>query len=207
MSGLTLISFIIYCVVTSITPGPNNIMVATSGLNFGLKRSMPHIWGIGFGFSVMVMLVGLGIGTLLSSSPLLFEILKLIGIAYLLYLAYQIFHMGHMDTSVHIAKPMSFIAAALFQWVNPKAWIMAMGAITTYAANHNSWIQMIFLGLVFGLVSLPCVGVWAYLGERMQALVNEPKKIKYFNMAMAFLLVLSVLVPLYESYQFFTRTI
>lgn len=203
MSLLTFFSFIVYSTVTSITPGPNNIMLAASGLNFGLKRSIPHILGIGFGFGVMVILVGYGIGAALGSSPLLYEILKIIGISYLLYLAYKIYRAGSIKTDTKVDKPLSFMGAALFQWVNPKAWIMAMGAITTYSSANSRLIEFVFIGVIFGLVSIPSVGVWAYMGEKLKMIVNHPRKVQLFNTVMALLLVASVIVPIKDSVKFF----
>ncbi|NAR59977.1 LysE family translocator [Acinetobacter haemolyticus] len=203
MSLLTFFSFIVYSTVTSITPGPNNIMLAASGLNFGLKRSIPHILGIGFGFGVMVILVGYGIGAALGSSPLLYEILKIIGISYLLYLAYKIYRAGSIKTDTKVDKPLSFMGAALFQWVNPKAWIMAMGAITTYSSASSRLVEFVFIGVIFGLVSIPSVGVWAYMGEKLKMIVNHPRKVQLFNTVMALLLVASVIVPIKDSVKFF----
>ncbi|AZN69348.1 MULTISPECIES: LysE family translocator [Acinetobacter] len=203
MSLLTFFSFIVYSTVTSITPGPNNIMLAASGLNFGLKRSIPHILGIGFGFGVMVILVGYGIGAALGSSPLLYEILKIIGISYLLYLAYKIYRAGSIKTDTKVDKPLSFMGAALFQWVNPKAWIMAMGAITTYSSANSRLVEFVFIGVIFGLVSIPSVGVWAYMGEKLKMIVNHPRKVQLFNTVMALLLVASVIVPIKDSVKFF----
>ncbi|WP_109440314.1 LysE family translocator [Acinetobacter haemolyticus] len=203
MSLLTFFSFIVYSTVTSITPGPNNIMLAASGLNFGLKRSIPHILGIGFGFGVMVILVGYGIGAALGSSPLLYEILKIIGISYLLYLAYKIYRAGSIQTDTKVDKPLSFIGAALFQWVNPKAWIMAMGAITTYSSANSRLVEFVFIGVIFGLVSIPSVGVWAYMGEKLKMIVNHPRKVQLFNTVMALLLVASVIIPIKDSVHFF----
>lgn len=203
MSLLTFFSFIVYSTVTSITPGPNNIMLAASGLNFGLKRSIPHILGIGFGFGVMVILVGYGIGAALGSSPLLYEILKIIGISYLLYLAYKIYRAGSIKTDTKVDKPLSFMGAALFQWVNPKAWIMAMGAITTYSSANSRLVEFVFIGVIFGLVSIPSVGVWAYMGEKLKMIVNHPRKVQLFNTVMALLLVASVIVPIKYSVKFF----
>ncbi|MEB6677015.1 LysE family translocator [Acinetobacter haemolyticus] len=203
MSLLTFFSFIVYSTVTSITPGPNNIMLAASGLNFGLKRSIPHILGIGFGFGVMVILVGYGIGAALGSSPLLYEILKIIGISYLLYLAYKIYRAGSIKTDTKVDKPLSFMGAALFQWINPKAWIMAMGAITTYSSANSRLVEFVFIGVIFGLVSIPSVGVWAYMGEKLKMIVNHPRKVQLFNTVMALLLVASVIVPIKDSVKFF----
>ncbi|MBU3847846.1 MAG: LysE family translocator [Candidatus Acinetobacter avistercoris] len=196
-------SFMIYSFVTSVTPGPNNIMLAASGVNFGFKRSVPHILGIGFGFGFMVSIVGLGVGTLLSSNIILYELLKVLGIGYLLYLAYQIYQVGSVNTEPTQVKPLSFIQAAMFQWVNPKAWVMAMGAVTTYLAANSEFYWYLIIGFVYGIIGIPSTGVWAFLGEKLQKYIHDDKKIKTFNTVMAILLVLSVLKPIKDSFIFF----
>lgn len=201
MTHSIFISFLMYSVVTSITPGPNNVMMMTSGLNFGLKRSLPHMLGIGFGFGFMVLLVGLGVGALLSSSDVLFETLKVIGILYLLYLAYNIAMSGKNDMRGKADRPLSFIGAALFQWVNPKAWIMTMGAITTYTASSSTWGTFVAIGLIYGVVSIPCVGVWAIIGDRLQYLLKNEKLIRRFNIAMGLLLFVSVIPSAISVYE------
>lgn len=198
-------SFMIYSFVTSVTPGPNNIMLAASGVNFGFKKSIPHIIGIGigFGFGFMVSIVGLGVGTLLNSNIILYELLKILGIGYLLYLAYQIYQAGSVNTEPNQVKPLSFIQAAMFQWVNPKAWVMAMGAVTTYLAANSEFYWYLIIGLVYGIIGIPSTGVWAFLGEKLQKYIHDDKKLKTFNTVMAILLVLSVLKPIKDSFIFF----
>lgn len=203
MSMAAFISFLIYSFVTSITPGPNNVMSAASGVNFGLKRSIPHILGVGFGFGFMVAIVGLGIGSLLSSQPLVYETLKLIGIGYLLYLAYKIFKISSVDASAKQGTPITFLQAALFQWVNPKAWIMAMGAVTAYLSSESALYWYAIVGVVYGIFAITCTGTWAWIGQKLQALIDKPKKLQLFNAAMAGLLVMSIIYPLIESVRFF----
>lgn len=198
MSAAMLFSFILYCFVTSVTPGPNNIMLASSGITFGFKRSIPHILGIGFGFGLMVVLVGLGLGSLLSTSKLLFNTMKILGILYLLYLAYQIFCSDAVDTNASQNKPQTFLGAALFQWINPKAWIMIIGAVTAYTSAQSSLAFFSLIGLIYGAITIPSVGIWAYIGESLKHFANNPKKIKWFNQIMAGLLVLSVISPIKE---------
>lgn len=198
MSFTVLISFIIYSFVTSVTPGPNNIMLAASGVNFGFRRSIPHILGIGIGFGFMVSVVGLGIGSLISSNIVLYELLKIIGITYLLYLAYKIYHSSSVDTTSGKSKPLTFLQAAMFQWVNPKAWIMAMGAVTTYLSSQSELYWYVIIGVIYGAIRIPSTGVWALIGEKLQKYIHEPKKLKTFNMVMALLLVLSVIQPLID---------
>lgn len=201
MTHSIFVSFLIYSVVTSITPGPNNVMMMTSGLNFGLRRTIPHMLGIGFGFGFMVVLVGLGVGTLLRSSDLLFEILKVVGILYLLYLAYKIAMSGKSDMSGKADRPQSFLGGAMFQWVNPKAWIMTMGAITTYTASSSTWVTFITIGIIYGLISIPCVGIWAVIGDRLQYLLNNEKLIRGFNITMGGLLFVSTIPSAISVYE------
>lgn len=179
MSFTVFLSFVLYSFVTSITPGPNNIMLAASGVNFGFKRSIPHILGIGCGFGFMVVVVGLGIGSILSSNVILYECLKIIGIAYLLYLAYKIYRSGAMETDTKQSKPLTFMQAALFQWVNPKAWVMALGAMTTYLAGDSATYWYLILGLTYGLVGISSTGVWALIGEKLQILLlHDARRLK-----------------------------
>lgn len=204
MTIYTLLSFIIYSFVTSITPGPNNIMLISSGITFGFRKSIPHILGIGFGFGLMVTLVGLGIGSILTTSKITYEIVKIIGIVYLLYLAYKIFTTDTVNTNTESnkLKPLSFIQASLFQWVNPKAWIMTMGAVTTYTSSSSDILVFLLIGLIYAIVGIPSVAIWAYIGDKLQRQIKDRKKVKKFNIAMSILLVLSIISPLMETIRF-----
>lgn len=203
MTFTIFLSFVLYSFVTSITPGPNNLMLAASGVNFGFKRSIPHILGIGFGFGFMVAVVGLGIGSMISSNILLYEFLKIIGICYLLFLAYKIYRSSSVESAASSKKPLTFIQAALFQWVNPKAWVMALGAVTTYLAADSETYWYVILGVIYGLVGIPSTGVWAYIGEKLQSVIGQQHRLKLFNTVMALLLVGSVLKPIIDSINFF----
>ena len=132
-----LLALAAYAFVTSITPGPNNTMLLASGANFGFWPTVPHLFGINLGFSAMVLAVGLGAGSVFAAFPLLHTVLRWGGTAYLCYLAWKIANSGEMDADGHKATPMTFLQAAAFQWVNPKAWIMAIGAIATYMPSDG----------------------------------------------------------------------
>ncbi len=187
ISALALFAF-----VSSITPGPNNLMLMSSGLNYGFRMTLPHLLGVAIGFTLMVVLVGLGVMTLFDSFPMSYQILKVLSIAYLLYLAGKIALSSNADAnSFSKSKPMTFIQAALFQWVNPKAWTMALTAITIYAPSRNL-AAILLVALVFGLVNLPCVSLWVATGKRMQVILKEPKHLRAFNVTMALLLVMSL---------------
>ena len=192
MSIEILTALAIFALVSSITPGPNNIMLMNSGANFGFKRTIPHALGVSIGFTVMVALVGIGIMQLFDAWPLSYQILKVLSVVYLLYLASKI---AMSDAAAKSAKskskPFTFIQAAMFQWVNPKAWTMALTAISVYAPS-KSLSAVLFVAITFGLVNLPCISSWIALGEKMQIFLNNKKRLKIFNIVMASLLVLSL---------------
>ncbi len=189
----SLVGLVIYSFVTSITPGPNNMMVMASGLNFGFLRSVPHILGISIGFGIMVLIVGTGLGALFETYPVIHDVLRWIGAAYLLYLAWGIATSGPVDRQdARAGRTMSFLGAAAFQWANPKAWIMALGAITTYLPPEPALISVGFLALVFAVVNAPCVGAWAAFGAVLRRVLSDPSHIRMFNVVMAVLLVLSL---------------
>jgi threonine/homoserine/homoserine lactone efflux protein len=184
----------LFAIVTSVTPGPNNLMLMASGLNFGVQRSLPHYWGVTLGFTFMVLLVGFGLGSVLSRTPALYTALKIIGAVYLLYLAWQIARAGPIDEadSGDRGKPMTFLQAALFQWVNPKAWIMAVGAVSAYAGVARfPWNVIIIVGLL-GLTGGVSSGAWLLFGARLRRILTAPRAVRIFNATMALLLVVSL---------------
>ena len=196
MSLDILIALISFSFVSSITPGPNNIMLMTSGANFGLRRTLPHRMGVSIGFIVMVLLVGVGVMQIFTLFPVTYIILKVISIAYLLYLAYRIAVSASLTSKQsESAKPLTFIQAALFQWVNPKAWTMALMAITLFAPTQELHLVAI-IAAVFGLVNIPCVSAWTILGRSMNKLLKNQRNLHIFNIVMAILLVASVVIVL-----------
>ncbi|WP_416306980.1 LysE family translocator [Neptunicella sp. SCSIO 80796] len=194
-----LFAVVLFAVSSSVTPGPNNIMVMTSGVNFGVRRSLPLLAGICVGFSVMLLLVGFGFSQLFELFPGLHFVIKCVGVIYLLYLAYLIAKSAETVSSNSQAAPFSFMKGALFQWVNAKAWVVATGAIaafTTVGAGFYS--QNIMIAATFFVVSFPCVGLWLAFGSLLKNLLNSPKSRKGFNFAMAGLLALSVVPVIAE---------
>nr|WP_325251927.1 LysE family translocator [Amylibacter sp.] len=181
-----------FAFVSSITPGPNNLMLMASGANFGFWRSIPHMLGIGIGFTIMIILVGLGLIRLFDLFPLTYTILKVFSIAYLTWLAWKIANAAPPKTGESSGTPMTFVQAALFQWVNPKAWSMALTAITAYAPERTVW-SILVVGLVFGVINLPCVSTWTVLGQQIRRILNRPRWLRAFNIGMAVLLLLSAL--------------
>ncbi len=199
MTTELLLAFIAFAFVTSVTPGPNNMMLLASGVNFGLRRSLPHMFGISLGFMLLVASVGLGLGQLFEQVPLLYNVLRYLGAAYLLYLAWKIANSGAPDSQSNTAgKPFSFLQAAAFQWVNPKAWIMAIGAITTYTPQENFVVNVLLIAALFALVNCPSVGLWTVAGSLLRNWLSNARALRIFNISMAVLLVAS-LYPIFAD--------
>lgn len=184
-----------FAVATSMTPGPNNVMITASGANFGFVRSIPHMLGVAIGFMAMIAGIGLGLGEAFDRFPALHEILRYGGAAYLLYLAWRIATAAPMTADARPAatRPLSFVQAALFQWVNPKGWMMAVGALGAYTTVGGDFIlETLAIALVFGAVGLPSVALWALLGVGIGRLLQAPWALRAFNVTMAVLLVASL---------------
>jgi threonine/homoserine/homoserine lactone efflux protein len=193
MSVEVLLSLLVFCVSTLFTPGPNNMMLMTSGLNYGIRRSLPHYWGVNLGFTAMVLLVGLGLGRLFETAPILFKIIKYAGAVYLLYLTYKIATATPAEPdAADSKKPISFLEAAAFQWVNPKAWVMAVGAVTAYAAVAAFPYNMLIIALTFGVLGMASSGTWVGFGSGLRHFLKNPNAVRVFNILMAVALVASL---------------
>ena len=181
-----------FAFVASITPGPNNLMLMASGANFGFQRTIPHMAGVTIGFTVMVLLVGIGITQLFDTYPGSYVVLKYFSIGYLLYLAFKIMTAAEAPKAEETRKqPFRFLQAAAFQWVNPKAWTMALTSTAIYSPSRT--LEAIALvALVFGLVNLPCISVWAVMGQQISRFLTSTRRLKTFNFVMAGLLVASL---------------
>lgn len=195
------LSLILFTITTCGTPGPNNTMIMASGVDYGARRSVPHVAGINIGFPIMVMAVGLGLGGILHSWPVILDILRPIGVAYLLYLAYRIAATPVETDSTTRGKPLTFLQSALFQWVNPKAWIMAVGAVVTYATAPGNYlpnlVQVAIIMLVFGT---PCTVAWLISGVMIKKVITKPIHFRIFNVVMASLLALSLIPVISEMF-------
>lgn len=180
-----------FALVSSITPGPNNTMVLASGVNFGFARTVPHVLGISIGFALMVVLVGLGLGSLFHAFPWTWQVLRVVATVYLVWLAWKLATSGGVQDQ-KVGRPMGFLAAAAFQWVNPKAWVMAVGACSTYVLHGNLWLNVLLLAGIFGVVNLPSVAMWALCGSALRRWLARPRVLRAFNIGMAVLLLASL---------------
>jgi len=189
-----ILSVVLFAISSSVTPGPNNIMVMTSGLNFGVRRSLPLLGGICLGFALMLLMVGLGFAQLFSLFPSLSMLVKVVGTLYLLYLAWLIAISRDVGQSSSHTQPFGFIKGALFQWVNAKAWVVAIGAISAFTTVGEQFaLQNLTIATTFLIVSFPCVGVWLLFGSLLKRYLSDSRYLRGFNLTMAALLVLSVL--------------
>jgi threonine/homoserine/homoserine lactone efflux protein len=191
-----LLPYIGYCIAMSGTPGPNNIMVMASGVNYGYRRTLPHIFGVNIGFSLMLAIMALGLGTVFLAAPALQTALKIAGIGYMLWLAWKIASASGVGEGKASGKPLTFLEGAAFQWVNMKAWFMVMGAISVYApAGYSPVEKALYLGGIMLIAGSPPTHIWTLFGVGIRRFLENPKALRAFNVTMALLLVLS-LVPM-----------
>ncbi|MGY6037840.1 LysE family translocator [Aeromonas sp. AE23HZ002T15] len=190
-----LYAVVLFAISSSVTPGPNNLMVMSSGVNFGVRRSLPLLAGICVGFTLMLLLVGLGFGQLFTLFPSLHLVIKCVGTLYLLYLAWLIARSADELAGKGQARPLGFLKGALFQWVNAKAWVVATGAIAAFtsAGGAGFYEQNLTLALTFFIISFPSVGIWLLFGSVLKRWLAGERARRLFNQAMGALLALSVL--------------
>ena len=182
-----------FAFVTSVTPGPNNMMLLASGVNFGVKRTLPHWLGVSLGHFVMLLLVGAGLESLLKAYPFVYDIMKVLGFTYLVYLAWGVARSGAPKRHGEEAtQPISFLGAAAFQWVNPKAWIMAIGYFSNYMPTDASMTFVVLTCMMFSAINFPSVGLWVALGAKLEHYLQQDKLRRIFNGTMAVLLIASM---------------
>jgi len=202
----TLIAVVAFATVTSVTPGPNNMMLLASGVNYGFRATVPHMLGISAGFLLLLLAAGLGLGALLQRWPELHLGLKMLGAGYMVWLAWKLWRADAAPSSALAAEgtaaaatsttsttgPLGFWGAAAFQWVNPKAWMMALGAIAAFVGPQEGWSALWALALLCAAVNLPCVSIWAYAGAKLSRWLAIPERRKAFNTVMAAALLLTI---------------
>lgn len=178
-----------YAFVMSITPGPNNLMLTASGAAFGYRATLPHILGISFGHALQTALVGLGLGLVFARHPWLHAVLKWMGVAYLLYLGWKLLWAGRVGQA-QASRPLSLFEGALFQFINPKAWVMALTTITLFLPPQASLpAACAVIAAVLVLVNLPCITVWALFGSGLRHWLSSDARRRAFNLLMSVLLL------------------
>ena len=190
----SLITLTILAATAAFTPGPNNALVASSGVNFGYRRSLPHIMGIAFGFSAMIFIVGLFLGELFQRSLLLREILCWTGVALLLFVAWKLARSGGIGSKSGTPRPFKFVEAAAFQWVNPKGWAMAIAITAQFASDTASVQTALIVALIFIVVGLTSASAWALLGQSLRRWLDSPRRLSLLNHTMAVLIAACVVM-------------
>lgn len=191
MTPQVLIALAGFAFVSSITPGPNNLMLMASGANYGFRRTLPHMLGVSLGFVFMVLVVGGGLMKMFEAAPAILTTLKILSVAYLSYLAWKIATASPPDAAGPAGKPFTFVQAALFQWVNPKAWAMALTAISVYT-TAGQWLEIATIAMFYGAINLPCVSSWAFAGVAARRWLSVGRRLRVFNITMATILILSL---------------
>ncbi len=188
-------ALIIFAFVSSVTPGPNNIMLWGSGMNFGFPRTLPHLAGINIGFASLILVTNLGLGTIFLRFPSISLALRIIGSAYLLYLAFKVATAGRVVEGQTASTPMTFAQAAAFQYVNPKAWIMAATAASAFLPESQPLlIGAIYITAVFSVVNIPCISTWALAGSGIGRLLTNDRRRQVVNAVLGLLLIGTVVL-------------
>ena len=177
--------FATYTFVMSITPGPNNVMLTASGANFGFRRTVPHIMGVGVGFVVQLLAVCAGLSALFARWPAAQSALGWVGATYLLYLGWRM--LGRADTAARAnRRPVTFLEAAMFQFLNPKAWVMTVTAATLFLPQElGLLLRGGYMAAIMEGIGLPCMMVWALFGSSLRGFLAAPRAALAFNVAMA----------------------
>ena len=183
-----------FAFVTSITPGPSNLILLAAGANFGFRRAIPLVLGLSFSFLAMLLLVGFGLGQVLRAHETLYTVLKLLSLLYILWLAWNIARSSPREAEAGepASQPLTFLQMALLQWINPKAWAVALTVTAAYTTQAGYVASLLSMVLLFGLVNLPSVSAWALFGSFLRRILRDPPKVRAFNLVMALLLVASM---------------
>ncbi|MEN3793401.1 LysE family translocator [Fulvimarina sp. MAC3] len=191
MTISVLLALLGFTFVATVTPGPNNLMLMASGANFGFQRTLPHMMGILIGFSAMIFLVGMGLMALFDAVPVLHTVLKVASVAYLLWLAWKVATAPPPQKADVEGRPLTFLQAAAFQWVNPKAWAMGLSAITLYAPDR-SLLSVAIVTAAFAIVCFPAISLWTWVGTVVRRWLSNARRLRVFNVTMALFLVASL---------------
>lgn len=199
-SSSLFLAFLMFAFVSSITPGPNNTMLLLSGINFGFRRTMPFMLGVTIGFIILVIVSGVGLGAIFVKWPVLDTALRYSCALYLLYLAWQILRSTQLNIQNEAKKPISFWQAVIFQWINPKAWVMAIVGVTTYVPMEHFLLNIMVLIALYMVFVFSSGSVWILFGSWIQNFLHRPNYLRRFNLIMAILLILSLFPLLQKSF-------
>jgi threonine/homoserine/homoserine lactone efflux protein len=189
------IALFVFAGIAAFTPGPNNTLLMASGMNFGFRRTLPLVFGVAFGFPLMIGLVGLGLGRIFDIYPLLYQILKYVGAAYMLFLAWKIATAKLSTNEAADGKPLSFLQMVLFQWVNPKGWVMAITALSAYTIAEHYYIGVGMVVGMFVFMGITSAMTWAAFGSALKGVMTDPRYFRIINVSLAVLLAAS-LIPM-----------
>ncbi len=197
MSFDTFTAVLVFSIVMAFTPGPNNVMLASSGATHGVRRSWPHLMGVALGFPAMILVIGLGLTSILLASRQLQLGMKIVSCLYLLWLAFQIGRSSTAGSNAARVRPLTFLQAAAFQWINPKAWLIAVGAISAYTAGTGAhlYLQVVIIAAANVAVSFASTLTWTLCGAAIGRWLRAPLALRLFNLSMAGLLLASI-VPI-----------
>lgn len=184
---------LLFSAACGFTPGPNNLMLMTSGLNHGVKKTIPHYFGVILGYGMMLAILGAGLASVFLNYPAIHLTLKYVGVCYILFLAWKIANAGNPDANQELRAPLTFIQGALFQWLNPKGILFAIGSIAAFTSPETMLENLVFIVFANIFIGSMSAATWLMLGTALQKLIQSPKQVMYFNFAMAFFLILSII--------------
>ncbi len=191
----SLIPLASFALVASVTPGPNVLMIAASGANFGFRRTIWHMTGISVGFPAMLLALGLGMDQVFRTWPEIHQVLKVLGTAYMAYLAWRIATASGSGAAGERGRPLSFFEAALFQWVNPKAWVVGISALATFTTVGGEHLrETVVIAAIFLLISIPALCIWCLFGTAIRGVLSSPSALRAFNLSMGLLLAASIVL-------------
>lgn len=189
------LALLVFAGVGAWTPGPNNAILLASGINYGFRRSLPMILGVAFGFPFMIGAIGLGLGKIFEANPAIYTALKYTGAAYMLWLAWKILTSKPAGEVRSDAQPLNFIQAALFQWINPKGWVLALTVISAYTLPSAYYASVTVIVLTFVFMGLTSGSAWTMFGASLRHIMNDPRYFRWINIGLAAALVAS-LIPM-----------
>jgi threonine/homoserine/homoserine lactone efflux protein len=189
------IALFVFTGIAAFTPGPNNTLLMASGMNFGFRRTLPLVFGVAIGFPVMIGMIGLGLGQVFIAFPIIYQVLKYVGAAYMLCLAWKIATAKPDSIEASESRPLSFVQMSLFQWINPKGWVMAVTALSAYTLADNYYTGVVMVVGTFAFMGITSAVTWAAFGAALKSVMTDPRYFRMINVGLAVLLVAS-LIPM-----------